>query len=62
MGYSSTQSTPDFYVTASCGCFSSDWITLTVYQVQSLRHDGVKVFIISSGTRDKKKEDLGTPN
>ena len=26
-------------------------IALMVYQVQSLRHDGVKAFIISSGTR-----------
>ena len=42
MGCSSTWSTPGFYATASCGC-----------QVQSLRRDGVKVFIISSGTRDE---------
>ena len=48
MGYSSTRSTPDFYATASCDCFSSDWISLMVYDVQSLRREGVKVCITSS--------------
>ena len=39
--------TPGLYASTSCDCFSSD-----CSYVQNLRRKGVKIFIISSGTRD----------